>query len=72
MALNLALVITGQASSNTVRLLANGVDVPIGVNGAYSAEVPVVNGVVSLTAIDAAGVEGVRSIQVITAGSVAG
>lgn len=72
MALNLSLVITGQASSNTVRLLANGVDVALGLNGVYSAEVPVVNGVVSLTAIDATGVEGVRSILVTTAGSVAG
>ena len=72
MALNLSLVITGQASSNTVRLLANGVDVALGANGVYSAEVPVVNGVISLTAIDATGVEGVRSIQVTTAGSVAG
>ena len=72
MALNLSLVIAGQASSNTVRLIANGVDVPLGVNGVYSAEVLVVNGVVALTAIDAAGVEGTRSLLVTKSGAVAG
>ena len=72
MALSLTLVIAGQVSVTTVRLLANGVTVPISTAGAYAAEVPLVNGIVSLTAIDAAGVETIRTIQLTTTGGVSG
>ena len=68
MALNLSLVITGQVSVTTVRLLANGVTVAISPTGSYSAEVPLVNGIVSLTAIDAAGAESIRTLQLTTTG----
>jgi hypothetical protein len=72
MALSLSLVIAGQVSVTTVRLLANGVNIPISATGAYSAEVPLVNGIVSLTSIDAAGAETVRTIQLATTGGVSG
>ncbi len=71
MALSLKLVLAGNVSSTTVRLFANGVEVPL-VAGAYEAEVPVVNGIVALTSVDAAGLESVRTVQVTTAGGVAG
>ncbi len=72
MALNLTLVIAGQVSATTVRLLANGVTVPLSDTGAYSAEVPLVNGIVALTSIDAAGVENQRTLQLTTSGGVSG
>jgi hypothetical protein len=72
MALSLTLVIAGQVSVTTVRLLANGVSVPVSATGAYSAEVPLVNGIVSLTAVDAAGAETIRTIQLTTTGGVSG
>lgn len=71
MALSLRLVLAGNVSSTTVRLFANGVEVPL-VAGAYETEVPVVNGIVALTSVDAAGRESVRTVQVTTAGGVAG
>ncbi len=62
MALALQVVIAGTVTADVVRVLVGGVEVPL-TAGRYEATVPVTQEVVAITAIDSAGGEWTRTVQ---------
>lgn len=70
MALSLILTVGGVVAPDVVKVLVNGVVATL-TGTSYSAEVPVASGVVSVTSITAAGVETVRTLQVVASGTAA-
>jgi hypothetical protein len=68
MALSLFLTVSGTVASDVVKVQVNGVQATL-TGTAYTAEVPVALGVVSITATTATGLESVRTMQVVVTNS---
>jgi hypothetical protein len=68
MALALTLTIAGAVAPEVVKVQVNGVVATLS-GGTYTADVPVTSGIVSVTSVTAAGVESVRTLQVVASGT---
>ena len=68
MALALTLTVAGVVAPDVVKVLVNGVVATL-TGTSYTADVPVTSGVVSVTSVTAAGVETVRTLQVVASGT---
>ena len=66
MALALLVTVKGSVGPQVVRVLVNGEEVAL-TGRTYTAEVPVANGLVIISTIDAVGRERVRSLRMVTA-----
>ena len=64
MAVSLVMSLAGRAPADATRVLVNGREATL-TEGTFQAEVPVTAGVVAVTAINAAGVETSRTVQVL-------
>ena len=71
MAMALTLTVAGVVGPDVVKVQVNGVVATL-TGSNYTADVPVTSGVVSITAVNAAGVESVRTLQVVATSSAAG